>query len=215
MTCRPPPWRSGWGWLNPAPPSCPSPAPQGKGRGCEVGGMLIGLPPLRSGGGLGWGLLGISSPCVRSTTSTHDPAFRHASSCDEYVGPTIAARSTCSTYGINRNAASDPPTATTQSCSATPNARAATSSNARNSCGSGNRARADELARGAGYGFGLIPVERSIHGCGACGCNARATQRRPPCPARRSSMATVDAAFTTPPQKLCLKPTYAPRPIEP
>src|SRR3954471_18906893 len=72
-------------------------------------------------------------------------------------------------YGISRNAASEPAAAAIRPASSTPNARPAVTSSARISSGVGSRPRAAALAYGAGYGSGLMPVDKSIHGSGARG----------------------------------------------
>ena len=79
-----------------------------------------------------------------------------------------------------QRAFSVPPVATTRAGSSTPNAAAATASSRASSVGSGNRLRSRAEARGAGYERGLMPVDRSIHGCGTSGNSERATPSRPP-----------------------------------
>src|SRR5882672_2248653 len=47
--------------------------------------------------------------------------------------------------------------------------------------GSGSRVKVSAASRGTGYEKGLIPVDRSMKGCGAAGNSLRAASRSPPC----------------------------------
>src|SRR5258705_54654 len=47
--------------------------------------------------------------------------------------------------------------------------------------GAGSRVKVSTASRGTGYEKGLIPVDRSMKGCGAAGNSLRAASRSPPC----------------------------------